>query len=90
MLHRTFVSSIAVACAAFGMTASAQTARVAAGAPNATALDAYVAEPDPAYTWSVVRTHQQGDLTVTLIDMTSQRWRARGRPTPTVSSCSAR
>lgn len=78
MLHRTFVSSIAVACAAFGMTASAQTARVAAGAPNATALDAYVAEPDPAYTWSVVRTHQQGDLTVTLIDMTSQRWRAAG------------
>ncbi len=76
MLHRTFVSSIVAACIAFSVAASAQTARVAAGDPGATALDAYVAKPDSAYRWSAIRTHQQGDLTVTLIDMTSQRWRA--------------
>jgi len=60
---------------ALAWSADAQHARVAADGQSATALDRYVAEPDPAYRWSVVRTHQQGDLTITLIDMTSQRWR---------------
>jgi PhoPQ-activated pathogenicity-related protein len=49
--------------------------RVPAAAPHATSLDRYVAEPDDAYRWSVTATRQQGDLVVTTIDMTSQRWR---------------
>jgi len=51
----------------------------------ATALDRYVAAPDPAYTWKVVRElpvagapntsrTPQPRVTATLIDMTSQRW----------------
>ena len=49
--------------------------RVPATAPAATTLDAYVATPDPAYKWSVVSTRQEGTLTVTTIEMTSQTWR---------------
>lgn len=56
--------------------AAAQSARVAATAAGATALDRYVAEPDDAYRWSVVGTRQQGNLVATTIDMTSQRWRS--------------
>lgn len=55
----------------------AQPARVAASHPSATALDRYVAEPDPAYRWSVVSTRQEGPLTVTTIEMTSQTWLTR-------------
>ena len=40
-----------------------------------TALDRYVAAPDPAYTWSVARTLPAPEgATATLIDLTSQRW----------------
>ena len=40
-----------------------------------TALDRYVAAPDPAYTWSVAKTLPSPDgTTATLIDLTSQRW----------------
>ena len=39
-----------------------------------TALDRYVAAPDPAYTWKVVRDLPATGVTATLIDMTSQRW----------------
>ena len=35
----------------------------------------YVATPDPAYKWSVVSTRQEGTLTVTTLEMTSQTWR---------------
>lgn len=52
----------------------AQSLRVPASSAGATALDRYVAAPDDAYRWTVVRTLQEGDLIVTVIDMTSQRW----------------
>jgi PhoPQ-activated pathogenicity-related protein len=40
-----------------------------------TALDRYVAAPDPAYAWSVSKTLPAPDgTTATLIDLTSQRW----------------
>src|SRR5437763_6662230 len=39
-----------------------------------TALDRYVAAPDPAYTWKVVRDLPAEGVTATLIDMASQRW----------------
>ncbi len=59
---------------ALGAPALAQPLRVPATAASATALDRYVAAPDPAYTWSVVATRQEGPLTVTTIQMTSQTW----------------
>ncbi len=40
-----------------------------------TALDRYVAEPDPSYEWKVVRTIRQPGLTTLVIDMKSQTWR---------------
>lgn len=58
--------------------AGAQALRVPATERNATALDRYVAAPDPAYTWSVVGTRQEGKLTVTTLSMTSQTWRKPG------------
>jgi PhoPQ-activated pathogenicity-related protein len=41
---------------------------------SATALDRYVAAPDAAFTWKVVRNLPTEGVTATLIDMTSQRW----------------
>ena len=59
-----------------GTTVLAQPLRVPAASAAATALDRYVATPDPAYKWSVVATRQEGTLTVTTIEMTSQTWRS--------------
>lgn len=67
--------ALALAATVFVGSAQAQSLRVPAAAAGATALDRYVAEPDSAYRWDVVSTRQEGDLTVTVIDMTSQRWR---------------
>jgi PhoPQ-activated pathogenicity-related protein len=39
-----------------------------------TALDRYVAAPDPAFRWKVVRELPAAAATATLIDMSSQRW----------------
>ncbi|MBM3880514.1 MAG: PhoPQ-activated pathogenicity [Verrucomicrobia bacterium] len=39
-----------------------------------TALDRYVATPDPAYAWRVVETAQREGATVAVIDLTSQSW----------------
>jgi PhoPQ-activated pathogenicity-related protein len=55
----------------------AQSLRVPLSAPEATSLDRYVAEPDPAYRWEVVATRQHGPLVVTTIDMTSEQWRSK-------------
>ena len=58
-----------------GSAALAQPLRVPAADPGATALDRYVAAPDPAYKWRAVSTRQEGDLTITVLEMTSQAWR---------------
>src|SRR5438034_10734545 len=39
-----------------------------------TALDRYVAAPDPAFAWTVAKTLSGDGATATLIDLTSQRW----------------
>jgi PhoPQ-activated pathogenicity-related protein len=39
-----------------------------------TALDRYVAAPDPNFAWKVVRTLPAEGATVTLLEMTSQQW----------------
>lgn len=52
-------------------------ALVAAGTLRAaeTALDRYVAKPDPTYAWKVVRTINANGLTQYIIDLKSQTWR---------------
>ncbi len=47
---------------------------VATWAQTPTALDRYVAAPDPNYAWSVVKTTEGMGLRATLIDLTSQKW----------------
>jgi PhoPQ-activated pathogenicity-related protein len=49
--------------------AAASTARA-----SATALDRYVAAPDPNFAWAVSKTLPAEGATATLIDLTSQRW----------------
>jgi PhoPQ-activated pathogenicity-related protein len=45
---------------------------------QATALDDYIASPDPAYAYSLARTITQSTYTAYVIDMTSQSWRSPG------------
>src|SRR4051812_42356221 len=40
-----------------------------------TALDRYVARPDPTYSWNVVRTVAGNPLTQYVVDLKSQTWR---------------
>ncbi|MBI3468162.1 MAG: PhoPQ-activated pathogenicity-related family protein [Planctomycetes bacterium] len=40
-----------------------------------TALDRYVAKPDPTYSWKVVRTVSDNGLTHYIVDLKSQTWR---------------
>ncbi len=44
-------------------------------APKQTALDRYVAKPDPAFRYELVSTKNLGESTVHVIDMTSGTWR---------------
>lgn len=41
-----------------------------------TALDRYVAKPDPTYSWKVVRTVEGNPLTQFVVDLKSQTWRS--------------
>src|SRR5262245_42092950 len=41
-----------------------------------TALDRYVAKPDPTYAWRVVRTVPSNDGTQYIVDLKSQTWRS--------------
>ncbi len=41
-----------------------------------TALDRYVAEPDPTYSYRLAHTYEAAGCTVYVIDMTSQTWRS--------------
>ena len=40
-----------------------------------TALDRYVAKPDPTYAWSIVRTVTGDGVTQYIVDLKSQTWR---------------
>ena len=54
---------------------SSQPAAVSTARASETALDRYVAAPDPAFAWSVSKTLPTAPgATATLIDLTSQRW----------------
>lgn len=39
-----------------------------------TALDDYIAEPDPAFRWSVARRMEHADFVTTVVDLKSQSW----------------
>ena len=41
-----------------------------------TALDRYIAKPDPAYAWKLAHTSKGDGYTTYVIDLTSQRWRS--------------
>src|SRR5580700_5188967 len=41
-----------------------------------TALDRYLAKPDPSYSWKLVGQHKQAGATTFVIALTSQTWRS--------------
>ncbi|MCA9184639.1 MAG: PhoPQ-activated pathogenicity-related family protein [Pirellulaceae bacterium] len=43
-------------------------------APEETAIDRYVKQPDPSYTWKVVSSKVEDGVHIVVIDMTSQTW----------------
>ncbi|HEU0118945.1 MAG TPA: PhoPQ-activated pathogenicity-related family protein [Bryobacteraceae bacterium] len=49
-------------------------ATVLVGAPKKTALDDYVARPDPAYSWKLAHTVPGRGVTGYILEMTSQTW----------------
>lgn len=57
----------------FGLYAQAPAPASTARAAD-TALDRYVAAPDPSFAWAVSKTLPADGATATLIDLTSQRW----------------
>jgi hypothetical protein len=67
---RLFV--LALAC--LPLVVSAEPQQAIPSPARVTALDRYVAAPDPTFGWKVVRSHKADGLTATLLDMTSQRW----------------
>jgi len=65
--------ALAVSCAHAPQRAgSGSTARETV---KTTALDRYVAKPDPTYAWQLVNTYEGKDSTGYVIDLTSQTWR---------------
>ena len=46
-----------------------------AATPHRTALDDYIAKPDPTYAWKLVETREAADHTIFAIELTSQTWR---------------
>jgi PhoPQ-activated pathogenicity-related protein len=69
LCHRLLAIAVIVAFAAF------------AAAPKAgkeTALDRYVAKPDPSYRWEVAKTINGEGYTANVIELTSQTWRKPG------------
>jgi len=63
-------------CNAFGSQVWPSEDRVVAPGAERTALDRYVATPDPNYKYELVKTVQGPGYTVFVVDMTSQAWRS--------------
>jgi PhoPQ-activated pathogenicity-related protein len=66
-----FTLACALASASSPQTSPTATPR---GLATPTALDRYVAAPDPHFSWSVLRDLPAQGATATLLDMTSQKW----------------
>jgi PhoPQ-activated pathogenicity-related protein len=82
MIRRTL--SLACAAALVACTPAPASAPEVPATPSAdlsvkpeekTALDAYVAKPDPAYKWELVSTKQGDGYTTFVLELTSQTWR---------------
>ncbi|MCX6620524.1 MAG: PhoPQ-activated protein PqaA family protein, partial [Acidobacteria bacterium] len=72
-LIRSFV--VAIAPVLFGVAAQSQPAsQMRAPQAKWTALDRYVAQPDPAYQYSLVQTVAGDGYTTYVIELTSQNW----------------
>src|SRR5262245_4504997 len=72
--RRTLPLAVVALAAALGVTSAAAGAEPVNG-PK-TALDEYIAKPDPAYAWKVVKTIPGDGHTTFVVDLTSQRWRS--------------
>jgi PhoPQ-activated pathogenicity-related protein len=71
-LELSVVAPVVIACPLILL---AQPGQAPARAPaQQTALDRYVAAPDPSFAWKVVRESPAEGATSTLLEMTSQRW----------------
>ena len=44
------------------------------GQSRATPLDDYVRAPDPHFGWTVIRTYEQPDYVLYVLNFTSQKW----------------
>src|SRR5215211_4395229 len=73
-----WVLSVGLVAAAQGPAISgqppAQNPRAGFARASETALDRYVAAPDPSFAWKVLRDLPAEGATATLLEMTSQRW----------------
>src|SRR5205085_4842874 len=72
-MSRAPFGKLASACLALALL---DFAGLAMAAPPRTALDDYIARPDPAYTWKLLRTIPGDGVTTFVVDMTSQTWRS--------------
>src|SRR5262245_2309453 len=70
-LHR--ILALGSACLLLGLPARSNGAESAAA--SKTALDAYVAKPDPTYSWKLVKTIPADGCTTFVLNLTSQSWR---------------
>jgi len=76
MTRSSTLPLLVIACsAALALTTGASGAEPVNG-PQ-TPLDKYVAKPDPAYAWKVIKTVPGEGYTTFVVDMKSQRWRSR-------------
>jgi PhoPQ-activated pathogenicity-related protein len=76
-MPRRFVfalSAVAFWTAAGVIPFARQAAAPSTARASETALDRYVAAPDPAFAWTVAKTTRLEGAAVTLIDLTSQKW----------------
>src|SRR5437868_5461421 len=68
-----------VAALVFGVPLTTSPAARGAAPPmnGKTALDAYIAQADPSYSWKLVKTLRGDGYTTFVVDLSSQTWRAR-------------
>lgn len=74
MTFRPVFTSVAVLSLAFATAPAARQQPASFARASETALDRYVAAPDPHFSWKVVRELQAEGATAALIEMTSQKW----------------
>jgi PhoPQ-activated pathogenicity-related protein len=74
MIWRSSATALAVSFITVGLAAQAAPQQPARAHASQTALDRYVAAPDPSFAWKVLRPLPAEGVTATILEMTSQRW----------------